>query len=98
MPKTKIGKWTVGFLALFFVSFATLMIMAATGQQGGDTFMDNLYLGIPGILAAISAITAFITGVISIFKYKDRSIAVIVAAVLGFIVLFFLAGEFIFPH
>lgn len=98
MPKSKLGKWTVGLIFTFFIAFSFLMLMAFSGQEGGDTIFDNLLLGIPGIIAALSGILAFVTAVISIFKYKDRSVLVILAAIIGLIIVFFLSGEFIFPH
>ena len=84
MPKTKLGKWAGGLITAFFLSFLTLILFIRSGQKPGNTL--NLYLGIPGICAAISGTAAFFTGALSIIKFRERSILVIVATIIGFIV------------
>ncbi|MFC1938777.1 hypothetical protein ACFLWM_01295 [Chloroflexota bacterium] len=68
------------------------------GQRGGDTFFSNPSLAIPILLAGISGIAAFITGLISIIRDKERSISVYLAVAFGFVTLVFVLGEIIFPH
>jgi hypothetical protein len=46
----------------------------------------------------ISGIAAFVTGLISIIKSKERSILVFLVVVVGVLALLFLLGEVIFPH
>jgi len=84
MPKTKLGKWAGRLIAAFFLSFLTLILFILSGQKPRNTL--NLYLGIPGICAAISGIAAFFTGAVSIIKFRERSILVILATIIGFIV------------
>jgi hypothetical protein len=40
----------------------------------------------------------FFTGITSIIKEKERSIVVVLATILGFLVLIFVSGEIISPH
>jgi hypothetical protein len=98
MPKTCLGKWFLGLIAAFFIFFAMNQILVVSGQQGRETFFSNLLLAIVVSLAGISAISAFFTGIISIIKRKERSILVFLATVIGFFVLSFVLGEFLFPH
>jgi hypothetical protein len=84
MPKTKLGKWAGGLIAAFFLSFLTLILFILSGQKPRNTL--NLYLGIPGICAAISGTAAFFTGAVSIIKFRERSILVILTTIIGFIV------------
>lgn len=98
MPKTQLGKWSVGLIALFFLALGTLILLAASGQTGGTTFFSNPLLGIPGLGAGAAAIAAFFTGIISIWKYKERAIPVFIAAVIGLFVLLFVLGEILSPH
>ncbi len=94
MPKTKLGKWSVRFLGLFAVLFVISQIIVATGQEGGETFFDNLYISVPMTLTLLSGVLAFVFGLISIVKSKERSILVIIATLIGLLILIFVAGEF----
>jgi hypothetical protein len=98
MPKTVLGKWTVGSIIAFFVFFASLVLLAVSGEKGGDTLFDNPRLAFAGIFAALSALAAFFTGIFSIIKSRERSPVVFVSTAIGFLVLLFLLGEFLFPH
>jgi hypothetical protein len=69
-----------------------------SGQRGGEKFFGNLALTIPILLAGISGVSAFVTGIISIIKSKERSVLVFLTTTIGFFVLVFWLGEFLFPH
>jgi cytochrome bd-type quinol oxidase subunit 2 len=73
-------------------------VLVITGQQGGDTFADNLLLSIPVLLAGIAAISASIVGILSILKSKERSILTLLITMFGFLVIIFIAGEILFPQ
>jgi len=75
-PKTTMGKWSTGLIIAFFLFVAVCLILGALGQGGGDTFFSNLTLGIPGLLVGVSAVSAFLTGIISIIKSRERSVLV----------------------
>jgi len=98
MPRTVLGRWSVGLIAAFFFFLAVFVIIAAAGAQGGDTFFSNLALALPVLLAAICGVSSFITGIIAIIVSKERAILVMLASVLGFNVLLFGLGEILFPH
>ena len=68
------------------------------GQRGGDTFFSNPFLAIPILLAGISGIAAFITGIISIIREKERSVSVYLAVAIGLIVLIVALVQIISPH
>ena len=97
-PKTNLGKWSAWLIVAFAVSMTSFGILVASGQRGGDTFFSNPILTIPVLIAATSGIAAFITGIISIVRRKERSISVYVAVAFGLITLVFVLGEIIFPH
>jgi len=98
LPNHILGRWSVGMIIYFFLMLGLLMGMISSGQKGGDTIFSNLVLGIPGLLAAISGVAAFFTGIISIVKGKERSVLVFVATAVGLFVLWFCAAEILFPH
>lgn len=98
LPKHILGKCSIGQIVLFILMFGLLMSMISAGQKGGNTFFSNLSLAIPGLLAAISGVAAFFTGIVSIVKGKERSILVYLSTAVGFIVLLFCTAEILFPH
>ena len=99
MPKTLLGKWSIYLITLFFLLLATgMFVISAFEQRGGGTFFDNPVISIPMLGAGASAIAVFLTGAISIWKYKERSIFVFVATLIGLFVLIFVLGEILLPH
>ena len=98
IPKTYLGKWSVGLVIGFFMFLGLFFIFIALGERGGDAFFSNLKLTIPGLLAAISSIGSFFTGIVSIFKNKERSIIVFLSTILGFLILLWCFAEILFPH
>lgn len=98
LPKTTLGKWSLGLLIAFFLCFVALHLLARSGQRGGDGFLDNLFLFIPTVLAGLAGVSAFLTGLISILKSKEHSILVFVATLIGFCIFIFVLGEILYPH
>lgn len=99
VPKTLLGKWSVGFVVAFFLLLATgIFVTSRQGPRADQTFLDNPVLSIPMLSSGAAGILAFFTGSISITKRKERSILVIVATIIGFLVLDFVLGEILFPH
>ena len=85
MPKTKLGKWA-GVLSAVFLVLLIALILGRRGLHPGAPLAIIVGMGM-----MITGIAAFITGVLSFFKCKDRSFVVILAMIFGFIaVLFFL--------
>jgi predicted Abi (CAAX) family protease len=98
LPKTSLGKWSVGLVATFILFFVLFVILVASGQRGGETFFSNLLLTAPMLLAGTCGVAAFVTGLIGIIKSKERSILVYLAIFIGFDILVFCLGEFLVPH
>lgn len=98
LPKTHLGKWSTGLFAVCIVFFVIFQILVASGQRGGETFLDNIPLSLNGLVFVISGISAFFTGIISIVKGKERSALAFISTIIGLLILIFVIGEFIFPH
>ncbi len=98
LPKSYLGKWSIGLLAAFVVFFVTFQLLVASGQRGGETFFSNLALTIPILLAGISGVLAFLIGLIGVIRNRERSILVFLAMLFGLFVLLFSIGEVAFPH
>jgi len=97
-PKTRLGRFSVGLISAFFLFFILFQLLIASGQRGGETFFDNLWLSIPISLAGICGISAFFTGIIGILKKRERAISIFLSTVIGFFVLWFVLGEILVPH
>ena len=95
LPRTVPGKWSVGLAISLIICFALVSILGATGQEAGETFFSNLFLAIPGLIALVSGIAAFITGIISIIFLKERAILVYIATALGLLLILFILSDFL---
>lgn len=82
----------------FLAGLLTMVALVAAGQRGGDTFFDNLWLSIPGTLAAAAAVGAFVSGVLALARSRERSLAALVATLVSALVVVFLVGELLVPH
>ena len=81
MPKTKLGTWAGALAALFVV----LLIVVLNERNWLGLKIGDPRLILLGISMMISGIAAFVTGIISLIKLKERSPIVISAVVFGFI-------------
>ena len=89
MPKTKLGKWAGGLLAVFLPFFIALILgRNLVGLQPGTPLIL-----IVGICAMIAGIGAFVIGAVSLFKFKDRSSLVILAVAFGSIAILWFIME-----
>jgi hypothetical protein len=84
LPKTVLGKWSVGLIVVFFLLAAVLKIFIS-GQRASDT-AKFIALGIE----AAAAGGAFVTGIVSVIKSKEGTFLVLLSIVIGFIFLMFL--------
>lgn len=98
LPVTKIGKWSIGLFSVFIICFAVFIGLVAAGYRGDDSFFTYTALMVPALLGFIAAVSGFVTGLISIFKSKERSVMIIVAIVIEFFLIFLVSGEIIYPH
>ena len=102
MPKTKLGKWSVGFgIALVILMAFSLIFPFAIG---GDPAVieGNLLLSILNVALNLtfnlSGLLSFVFGIYTIVKHKEWSVWKPLAVLYGLAVLMFLFGEFFFPH
>ncbi len=88
LPKTALGKWSIGGIvgSIVFALLAGLMDEFFTKYAIANTLM---------LVAGISGASAFFTGIIGIIKSKDRSVIVFTATIIGFIIIlvFVIFGE-----
>jgi hypothetical protein len=95
MPDTLPGRWSVVAFGVFILGAMALFLAAASGQTGGDTILDNLWLGIPGIIAIAAATTSMITGLIAVLARGERFASVLVSVTVSTLVVLYVALELI---
>ena len=80
MPKTKLGKWSVGLNAFFLIAIITsvVLVMVLKVLNFDDTWWD---ITVPIVFSA--SIIALITGIIAIKKGKDSSALVKLSIFIG---------------
>jgi hypothetical protein len=79
IPKTRLGKWAGGLLAVFLVLLTALIL----GRNVARIQPGTPLIVIVGICVMIAGIATFVSGVVSLTKFKDRSFVVILAVIFG---------------
>ena len=107
LPKTRLGRWSVGIAVACLLIFTAWQIGLAW-ERHLDALHRYPYPAPPRIpvfpwpllsfAAAVSCIGSFFTGLISIIGSKERSIVVFLVTLAGLLVLFFLFGQLMFPR
>jgi hypothetical protein len=91
MPKTRLGRWAGGLLAVFLVFLVALILgMKLAGLIPGTPLIVGL-----GICMMFAGIATFVTAVISQVKFKDHSIVVMAATIIGSIATLFIIIEIV---
>ncbi len=83
-PKTTLGKWSAWLIvayAVVLVAFEPIL----RWKSVGETFLGSLFFTSMSYPALPLGMAAFITGLISILRCKERSIAVYLAVIFGVI-------------
>jgi len=105
MPATTAGKWSVGaaivmpFLFILGSSFTNSLYPAV--PAGGTIAADiaaRPALALTMLAGMGAGITALITGLVAIFRQKERAVLVLISSAIGAVLVLFLAGEIVFPH
>jgi len=97
LPKSSLGRWSVGLAVAFFLLFVLHQTFAASVRRNP---LLNPGSPSPVILMVVvtdylSGIVAFLIGLISIIRNKERAFPVFLVVIVGFLVLLFLTGEFL---
>lgn len=97
LPKTHQGKWSIRLfiIALLFIIVASIVSFVQESAIN-DIFYYRLAVNISMIISNVAMVIAFILGIFSIRKNKERSLFVYITLLLGFMMLIFLLAELIF--
>lgn len=97
LPKTFIGKWSIGlFMISFLLTIVASIISIVQEPVVNETFYNRLAVNLSMISSLVAVVGAFVFGLVSIIKSKERSLMVYIVSFLGFMTLIFLIGELIF--
>jgi hypothetical protein len=99
-PKIKLGKWSAWLIVAFAVCLGAFQANYAS-STGGFPWYRDLLLALMLSPAQQLGIAAFITGLISIVRREEQSVAVRLAVVFGSFSLFGLIAWILlvtFPH
>jgi len=101
VPISKLGKCSAWLLCAFFMFLIlfnlTMRINASYLLMDEQPAIRFIHF-IPLAGAGACGIGAFITGLISLILFKERSILVMLATLVGAFVLYFMIGEIIVLH
>ncbi len=91
LPKTKLGKWSVGLIIAFFalLLFTAIVVIGLLNQDGSQVNVNKTLVSVPVLCAVLSAVAAFITGILSIRKHKERSILVFASTAIGLLLILY---------
>ena len=78
LPKTSLGWWSVGLCVASILLFALFVVILGLGPDYNMPLAYTLTIIVVGM-----AVVAFVTGLISIIKSKERAVLVFAAMAIG---------------
>ena len=87
MPKSTLGKWSVGLNTFFLISIAVSLVLVLILKK--LSFDDHWWDVTVGVTLSASII-ALITGIIAVRKNKERSVLVILSIIIGLCTILFI--------
>ena len=105
IPKTKLGRWSVGLIVVMPILFVIGSSFAGSlyeSAQAGQTLLADIsarpFLAITMLAGMAAGIAGFITGILAIFKQKENALLVYVSTVIGGLLSLYLIADLAFPH
>lgn len=98
MPKTTLGKWSVGLNALFLIEIVSSIIIfvKVLGLSFDDQWHGVHWWGRVVVTAFPASIIALFTGIRAVRKNKERSVLVFLSILIGLCVMLFLIFHSLF--
>ncbi len=98
-PSTRLGRWAVGlaatFVLLFIINSVVFMpLFQYTPAEGWGQTLLPVY----GVFMMLVGLAAGPVGLLAILRQHERSWMVWLTLLPGAFALFFILGEFLFPH
>jgi hypothetical protein len=86
MPKTKLGKWSVGLNILFLIIVAVSLVLVLVLKT---LSFDDRWWDITVPIASLIVLIAFVTGIVAVTKNKERSVWIYASIVTGICAILF---------
>jgi len=87
MPKTKLGKWSVGLNAFFLIVIAASVVSVKILKI---LSFDDRWWDVIVVVAFPASIITLITGILAVKKYKERSVLVYLSIFVGVCIILFI--------
>ena len=105
IPKTVLGWWTVGLIVampILFVIGSSFSDSIYESVPAGKTLLADLtarpFLALTMLGGMVTGVTAFIIGLFTILKQKERALLVYLSTLIGGLTFLFLISEIVFSH
>ena len=97
-PSSRGGWWSVGLAVVSLLALAVFVVMAASGERGGDGFLDNWLLTGPTAVVLAAALAGLIAALLAVLRSHERGLLLALPIAWGLLVAVFTFGELAFPH
>lgn len=105
LPKTKLGTWSIVLIVLMPAAIFIGSLLADTlyaSVHSGDTILKDIvirpFIALTMLTGMAFGIAAFIIGMISIIRQKERAFLVYLSTVIGALLILFLIAEIFSDH
>jgi hypothetical protein len=105
MPRAALGKWSIGLIIampLLFTIGSSFTNTIYDSVPAGKTILADInarpFLALFMLTGMAAGVAAFIAGLTSIIKHKERTLLVYISTLIGGLLILYLIGELIFPH
>jgi hypothetical protein len=96
MPRTRLGRWSVGLAATFLILF--IINQAVFIPSAVVVPWRHVLLPLYGIAMLLCGLSSGVVGLIAVLRRHERSALVWFTVLPGLFVLFLLIGEVLVPH
>lgn len=104
-PKTKLGAWAVGLVAMwpiFTILGMVVMNNLYFGVEAGNGLIDDLrvrpFFAVTMLVGILLGVTSFPMSLVAIVRRGERSVLSVLATLLGLLLIILLGGEFLIKH
>ena len=105
LPRTKVGKRSVGLIIAMPILFCVGSSFAGTSYRSvpaGETIPKDIIqrpaLALTMLSGMACGVSAFIVGLIAILRKKEQALTVYLSTLIGALFTLFLIAEILFPH
>ncbi|TJX15825.1 hypothetical protein E9840_01280 [Tissierella creatinini] len=97
LPKTRLGKYAVIFTVIAIILVVTINALSINMDIPTDDtgFFGNLLFAVMALGALFCTIISTITGLVAVFKNKERSALVFLCILIGYLAIYFGAAQFV---